>query len=152
MSRDTLEVDLGSREDVYQKAREALRNWVPFGLEWAGISTGGRAPTPGLDVVVFASLLGVNLTAACRVVATHEAEDGTEARCGFTYGSLQSHLETGEELFEVVRGSDGRVTYRIDVMARPGRWYTRLAKPLAEHYRRRFRQDSAAAMRRFVSE
>jgi len=151
MARDTLEVEIGVGDEAWERAKEGIRHWVPFDLAWSAIATRGNIPKPELDVVVHATILGLHFTVACRVVSIHDYEDDSSARFGFTYGSLMSHVETGEELFEVVRDSAGRVSYRIDVMARPSRWYTRVTTPLVDHYRRRFRADSAEAIRRYVS-
>ncbi len=152
MKRDTLEVRIGSGEAVWARARDGIRHWAHFDLGWAAIETGNNPPQAGLDLVVHAALVGIHLTTACRVVAVHDRQDGDGARFGFTYGSLQSHVESGEEMFEVARHSDGDVSYRIDVMARPGRWYAWAAQPFVEHQRRRFRADSAAAMSRYVAD
>lgn len=151
MESDTLVVALGSGEDCWERAKSGLDRWAHFDLGWANIATGGVAPEPGLNVLIFAAVLGVHVTSGCRVLSTHATNDGATTRYGFVYGSLDSHLESGEELFEVIRDEGGHVTYRIDVMARPGRWYTRLLRPVAERYRRRFRRDSAAALRRYVT-
>lgn len=151
MVSDTLEVEIGSGSRDWERAKEGIRRWAHFDLGWASAVAGGRPPEPGLDVVIHATLLGVHFTPVCRVIGTHDEEASTGARFGFTYGSLESHVETGEELFEVTRKSDGRISYRIDVVARPGRWYTRIAGPLVDRYRARFRFDSAEAMRRYVA-
>jgi uncharacterized protein (UPF0548 family) len=151
MAVDTLEVVLGSGDQAWERAKAAISSWAPFDLGWVSIETGGTAPEPRLDVVVHAVVCGLHFTPACRVISVHDLRDGAAARFGFTYGSLQRHVEIGEELFEVAHSADGRVMYRIEVMARPGRWYARLGKPLADRVRSRFRRDSAAAMLRYVA-
>ncbi|NND04460.1 MAG: DUF1990 domain-containing protein [Acidimicrobiia bacterium] len=151
MHSDVTEIFLGAEDATWRAAKRALREWAHFDLGWVGIATGGRPAQPGLDVIVYASLYAIQFTVACRVLSTHDVVDGYGERFGFTYGSLESHVEAGEEKFEVVRNQDGQVFYRIDVVARPARWYAVIAKPLVESQRRRFRQDSATAMKKYVS-
>lgn len=151
MSNDRLEVTLGSGDEVWRRARRALDDWQQFNLTWVDITTEGTAPRPGLEVLVSARRLGIGMLAACRVIETHDVQSSDMDRYGFSYGTLRSHIGRGEELFEVWREpATGRVGYTIHAMAAPGRWYSRLARPLFDHYRTVFRRDSGAAMRAAV--
>lgn len=50
---------------------------------------------------------------------------------GFAYGTLASHPEIGEERF-VVRIDEREIVWaEIRAFSRPGRWFTRLAGPVA---------------------
>ena len=151
MRRHGLDVIIGSGEDDYRRATAAIDSWQPFALGWAGIFAGQSGPEDGLDVVVHAALVGLHAVVGCRVVGTHDLVAPESVAYGFTYGSLHSHIEIGEERFEVAMDTSGQVRYRIDVVAKPGRWYARVGLPVVEHYRRRFRRDSAAAMRRVLA-
>lgn len=147
MSDDRLEVVLGSGDVAWGRARQALDEWTHFDLPWAAVATGGSPAHPGLDVLVQARRLGIHMRVACRVLETHDTVGADRHTYGFTYGTLCSHVEQGEESFEVWRDvASGEVGYTIHAMAVPGRWYSRLAKPLVDHYRAQFRRDSAAAM------
>lgn len=50
---------------------------------------------------------------------------------GFTYGTLPGHPERGEERFLVRLDPDDVVRAQIRAFSRPGRWFTRLAGPIA---------------------
>ncbi|MFE1950591.1 DUF1990 family protein [Streptomyces sp. NPDC059524] len=85
--------------------------------------TPGDDVREGADVVLRFLLLRI----PCRVVRVVREPD----RIGFAYGTLAGHPECGEEAFLVTREPDGSVWFRIRAFSRPGRWYTRLAGPLA---------------------
>ena len=117
------------------------------------LSTGGLAPHAGQIVVVHGGWLGVHFLAPCRVVATHDLEDDDSATFGFVYGTLPGHVVSGEERFEVTMDkSTGVVAYRLYAMASPGRWFTRLGRPILDRRRSRFRLDSGLAIARFVGD
>ncbi len=50
---------------------------------------------------------------------------------GFAYGTLPGHPECGEERFLVHIDADQLVTAQIRAFSRPGRWFTRLGRPIA---------------------
>ena len=82
---------------------------------------------------------------ACRILDVVD-EPG---RCfGFVYGTLDEHVEQGEERFLVKLDSANRVWFDLLAISRPHRWYTRIASPVARFFQRRFRRDAAAAMLR----
>jgi len=90
-----------------------LRASGPRALEGATVAFGiGRGP--------------LALLASCRVVWSID----TAERCGFGYGTLPGHPETGEEAFVVSRDSAGRVWVEIVAFSNPGRWYSRLGAPV----------------------
>jgi len=49
----------------------------------------------------------------------------------FAYGTLPGHPESGEERFLVHLNDDHIVTAQIRAFSRPGRWFTRLGRPIA---------------------
>lgn len=153
MSDDRLEVVLGVGNEVWDRARRALDEWTHFALPWAAASTGGSPPRPGLEVLVHARRLGLEMRVGCRVIETHDTVTPDRHTYGFTYGTLRSHLQRGEESFEVWRdAATDEVGYTIHAMAAPGRWYSWPAKRIIDHYRGRFRSDSAAAVARAVKD
>ncbi len=147
MSDDRLEAVLGSGDEAWTRARRALDEWTHFDLPWAGAASGGSPAQPDLIVVVGARRLGIHMLVGCRIIETHDSVDAERQTYGFTYGTLRSHIMRGEERFEVWRDvATHEVGYTIHAMAAPGRWYSRLAKPLVDYYRGQFRRDSAKAM------
>ena len=66
------------------------------------------------------------VTAPCRVVYVVDEPD----RCGFAYGTLPGHPESGEEAFVLRRREDGRVDFTVSAFSRPATWLTRLGGPV----------------------
>jgi uncharacterized protein (UPF0548 family) len=145
--------ELGVGPEVWAQARAALTQWAQFDVGWAAIATGDRGPHQGQVVIVHAGLLGVSFLAPCRVIETHDWEDDTAAAFGLVYGTLPGHVAVGEECFEVTFDkATGVVAYQLYAMAAPGRWFTRLGRPLLDRWRARFRRDSGIAMARSVGD
>lgn len=99
-------------------------------------------------VVLVFNLLGTYWTSAARIVyeVDETATSGVQRRMGFAYGTLPGHVECGEERFTITWRKDDSVWYEIQAFSRPRYWMTRLAKPLARHWQRRFVRESKAAM------
>jgi uncharacterized protein (UPF0548 family) len=55
----------------------------------------------------------------------------TANHCGFAYGTLPGHPESGEERFELHLMASGEVMFRIVAFSAPARWFTRLGGPVA---------------------
>jgi uncharacterized protein (UPF0548 family) len=70
----------------------------------------------------------VHLAVPVRVVRVVDEPN----RRGFAYGTLPGHPERGEESFVVQRADDGTVFFHLLAFSRPGRWFTRLAAPVAQ--------------------
>jgi uncharacterized protein (UPF0548 family) len=74
-----------------------------------------------------------------------------EARYGYAYGTLTNHAESGEEAFDVFRDPQtDRVMYRIRAVSWPQAMLARIGQPIVRVLQARFREESAAAMRRAV--
>jgi len=143
--------ELGVGADVWAAARRAVSRWAQFDVGWAEIATGGEAPHEGQIVIVLAGWMGAHFLAPCRVLEIHDVDDGSSAAFGLVYGTLRGHVAVGEERFEVTLDkATGVVAYQLHAMAAPGRWFTRLGRPLLDKQRARFRRDSGLAMARSV--
>lgn len=152
---DRTRVDLGSGEQVYQRAQLALQQWRPLSLGWVEAWPTAKPPQTGSLVAVMGRVLGraaglwcVN---ACRVVYLTD-ESGPLMRFGFAYGTLPGHIEQGEERFllEWDRSSD-RVRYEILAFSRPNHLAARIGYPLVRRLQKRFGRDSARAVYRAVT-
>jgi uncharacterized protein (UPF0548 family) len=66
----------------------------------------------------------------------------------FTVGTLEHHVESGEELFQVIMAENGQVFYEIQAFSRPRFWMVRLAYPLARYFQRQFVKDSLKNMKK----
>ncbi|WP_195908280.1 DUF1990 family protein [Nostocoides sp. HKS02] len=112
---------LGSGDEVYAQAAEALMTYAPQrGIGLRPIATAPRAAV-GVDLL---SRLGV-APVPCRVVWVVEESH----RTGFGYGTLEGHVESGEEGFLIERRGDD-VYAVVRAYSRPAWRVARLAGPL----------------------
>lgn len=81
---------------------------------------------PGTEVTMTARFGPIGVTAPTRVVYVIDEPD----RQGFAYGTLPGHPESGEELFLIERVGE-ETWVEVRAFSRPGRWFTRLAGPVA---------------------
>lgn len=125
--------------------------WKQFDIGW--VETFPRhAPTaPGTVVAVLIRHLGFWSLNGCRVLYSVGSPDGV-ARCGFAYGTLTNHAENGEELFEVfIDPQTDEVIHRIRAVSWPQATLARVGQPIVRVLQERFRDHSAAAMKRATS-
>lgn len=147
---DRHRIFLGVGEDAFEQARRALTAWSQFPRQMTTVFW----PSAPLEV---GTVVGVLFRAgplwslnACRIVYTIE-EAGEIQRFGFAYGTLPSHLESGEERFRVEWDHrDDRVWYDILAVSRPGHPLAWLAYPVGRHEQARFRRLSGLAMQQAV--
>ena len=140
-----LEVErrLGAGDAAYRSVGEALMTYAPQrGLGLRPQTTAPRAAV-GVDVLSRLGPLGV----PCRVVWAVEGPD----RTGFGYGTLEGHVESGEEGFLVERRGD-EVWAVIRAYARPGGWPARLGGPVTWQLQRLAALGYLRALRRAVRE
>ncbi len=144
---------LGRGPAAFDRAKAALRRWEMFRLGWAQICPESPPIEPGTAVAVLAKTFGLWTLNPARVIALTDQQDGPVSRYGFTYGSLAGHSETGEERFLVDwdRATD-EVGFETAALSRPGRWYSRTARPLTRLVQHRFAVEAGAAMARAVAE
>jgi len=139
---------IGRGRDDFIRACEALRAWKQFDIGWVELHPLGASIAVGTNVAVLIRHFGFWSLNGCRVV--YDVGDG-ETGFGYAYGTLPTHAEAGEELFEVTRDpSTDVVTYRIRATSWPNSLLARIGLPIARHLQERFRRDSSAAMRRAV--
>lgn len=144
-------VPIGRGEDDYERARAALRAWRQFDVGWIELYPRDAGVDVGTDVAVLIRHLGFWSLNGCRIVyGAGDRWRGT--RFGYAYGTLTSHAEAGEELFDVsLDPRSGAVTYRIRAASRGHALLARVGMPIVRLLQARFRRDSAAAMRRAVT-
>lgn len=145
-------VCIGHGGDAFERARQALFEWKMFDLGWVQLIHPPGLPIPGQTVLILARTLGLYSLSASRVLTMIDSDDEEIRRSGFSYGTLQYHIEKGEERFTVEHHQeDNSVWYDILAFSRPKHPLARLAYPLSRAAQRRFAQDSKAAMLRAVS-
>ncbi len=142
-SVDRKRTRLGTGMDDFQTASQAIRGWNMFDLGWVDVADRTCPIETGRDVGVAAQIGPAWVLAACRIV---EVIDEPGRRFGFAYGTLEDHVERGEERFLIERDAQDAIWYELLAISRPARWYVRLLSPFARWLQRRFRNDSAAAM------
>jgi uncharacterized protein (UPF0548 family) len=147
LSLDLTSVVIGHGCRDFERARAALMEWQQFNLGWVELWPRQSPTAVGTVVAVLIRHLGFWSLNGCRVVY-HSTSNGPSA-FGYAYGTLQNHVESGEELFDVVidpRTED--VIYRIRATSGPQAMLTRIGQPIVRLLQARFRRDSAEAMRR----
>ena len=140
-----LEVErrLGAGDAAYRSASEALMTYAPQrGLGLRPRATAARAAV-GVDMLSRLVVLGV----PCRIVGVVEGPD----RTGWAYGTLEGHVESGEEGFLIERRDDD-VYAVVRAYARPARWLTRLGGPLTWRAQRLAALGYLRALQRAVRE
>lgn len=138
---------LGEGGETFDRAVAALRAWKMFDARWVRIFPPGAPIEVGTTVAVLARHYGLWSLNACRIAYLIEEYDGDVLRCGFAYGTLPGHAESGEERFTVEwRRDDGPVFYDLYAFSRPNNLLARAGHPLARRLQRRFARDSLRAM------
>ena len=140
-------INLGQGSDTFERAKSAVHQWKMFDMPWIDLCWSDTPIEPGATVAVVIPHLGFWSINACRIVYLIE-EHGSLEKCGFAYGTLPGHVESGEDRFTVEWQEDDSVWYDILAFSRPNHFLARLGYPLVRRLQKRFARDSAAAMRR----
>lgn len=144
---DELRVKIGHGFQQFEKAKQAIDAWQPLRTGWTQAHPSESSPVIDAHVIVVAKHFGFWSLNACRVVRRFPVSP-EDSRYGFAYGTLSDHAECGEELFIVeLDAGDGALWYQIRAVSKPHAVLSRLGFPLARHLQRRFRTDSARAMK-----
>lgn len=144
---DVYRTGLGSGDAVFERARRAVAGWRMFRQRWVRLHPAGAPLEAGTVVAVEARVYGFTTVNPCRVVYTVDEETSF----GFAYGTLQGHVERGEERFLVRRDpANGTVELEIVAVSRPAHPLARLGYPLARRVQRRFGRGALAVLRAAV--
>jgi uncharacterized protein (UPF0548 family) len=139
---------IGRGHADFERAKHSLLQWKQFDLGWTELYAGQSPIAAGTNVAVLIRHLGFWSLNGCRVVY-FLPESPTQF--GYAYGTLPTHAESGEELFEVfIDARTDEVFYRLRVMAGVRSTIARLGAPYVHVLQARFRRDSAAAMKRAI--
>ncbi|WP_428307254.1 DUF1990 family protein [Lacipirellula sp.] len=146
---DRMSVSLGRGEAVFAAAKQGLKAWQQFQLGWCEAWPRTTPIRHDETVAVVARSLGTWWTNAARIVYVIDEAN----RFGFAYGTLPGHVEMGEELFLLERDPvSGETTYSILAFSRPRHPLAKLGRPMVRRLQQRFRDDSAAAMLRWIEQ
>jgi uncharacterized protein (UPF0548 family) len=137
---------LGSGEETWRRAVEAIRAWQMFNMPWIRLCWPDTPIQAGRDVAVLVHHFGFCSLNAARIVYVID-EDGPVARFGFAYGTLIEHAERGEERFTVEwNRSDDQVWYSILAFSVPNKALAKLGYPWSRMLQRKFAEGSKPAM------
>ncbi len=138
---------IGRGTTDFDRARAALMGWKQFDIGWVETFPRHAAVEVGTVVAVLIQHLGFWSLNGCRVVYSV----GGDGRFGFANGTLTNHAESGEELFEVfIDPQTDDVIYRIRAASWPQATLARVGQPVVRVLQERFRDHSAAAMKRAI--
>jgi uncharacterized protein (UPF0548 family) len=144
-------VRLGQGAVTFERASRALCDWKMFDIGWVELLHPRGPVAAGQTVLLLARTCGLYSLSATRVVAMIDKKEGQIWRRGFSYGTLQHHVERGEERFSIEHDlEDDSVWYDILAFSVPRHLFARIAYPLSRAAQRRFARDSKAAMLRAI--
>lgn len=138
---------LGEGPAIFAAAKLLIKTYQHFPGEWTFVYADGAVPLPELTLTTTFRQFGLWWINGLRVVEVIDRPDFY----GFSYGTLTSHVECGEELFYAELLPDGKVYYGIKAFSRPRFWGARLLKPYARSQQRRFVRESMAQMQLLVA-
>lgn len=110
------ELVLGSGEECFQIAVQQLFSWKAH--QYAGITVTQTNTTVELKFW--------GIRSYCRILKSHQGS----RRAVLIYGTLQKHVERGEEAFEIRMDDNGQVTAHIMAFSKPAKWWAKLANPV----------------------
>ena len=135
---DHTRIKLGEGEPVFHAAKAALERWEQFRLGWVEAWSPDTPIQSGEVVAVMGRAIGLWWLNACRIVYVVD-ESGPISKFGFAYGTLPSHVESGEERFLIEWDrSENSVWYDILAFSRPNHFLTRLGYPMVRRKQNRF--------------
>ena len=150
---DRNRICLGSGQAAFERACVALYSWAMFDIGWVELIHPASPIAVGQTVVILAHAWGLYSLSASRILSMVDTDDLSIHRRGFVYGTLEDHVESGEERFTIEHhANDDSVWYDILAFSRPRHPLARLAYPASRAAQRRFARDSKAAMVRAAQE
>ncbi|HKM54944.1 MAG TPA: DUF1990 domain-containing protein [Isosphaeraceae bacterium] len=148
---DHTRIKLGEGQEVFTRAKAALRRREQFRLGWVEAWSPKTTIETGDVMAVVARMVGLWWLNACRIVYVVDEEEPIP-RYGFAYGTLPDHVETGEERFLVEWDrASGEVWYDILAFSRPQLLLTQMGYPYVRRVQKQFAKASASAMLRVVN-
>lgn len=154
-NRDHERALLGTGEEVYRRACQAIQTWQMMPPSVVQPCPAGVPIEEGAMVcnLFRAWTLGGWLVLPTRILYLVDETTGDFTRSGFAYGTVQGHWEHGEERFLIEWDHrDDSVWYDLLVFSRPRHPLARLAYLYSRYEQARFRRLSCEAMRKETAE
>ncbi len=140
---DRARVRLGRGRAAFERAVAAMKRWTMFAMPWLRLYPDDTPLEVGRVVAIVPWHFGFWSLNACRIVYVI----AEERRFGFGYGTLPSHVESGEERFLIEWDATSDETrYEILAFSRPALALAQLAYPVTRLFQKRFAADSRRAM------
>lgn len=139
-------VRLGRGQEVFDRAKQALKNWRQFDVGWVEAIPSDTSITVGNTIAIRVRIFGVYAVAFDRIVDVYGEQDGECRRFGFSVGTLTEHPEQGEERFSIEIDREDHVDYEVAAFFRPNTLAAKIAWPVLHRRFNRFRNQSAEAM------
>ncbi len=144
-------VQIGNGADVFASAKNAIRNWTMYRLEWTRLFPADAPIAVGGVVCVIVNHRLCWSINPCRIIYLTEESGGEIVRYGFAFGTLPGHSEEGEERFTVEwNRADDSVWYELLAFARPHHILALVGFPFVPLFQKKFARDSGCAMREAV--
>lgn len=148
---DCNRVRLGTGSVPFERARQALKSWQMLQLGWVEPCWPDATLREGELVGTLARACGLWVVNVCRIVYVTDEPSAAGNEFSFAYGTLEGHVECGEERFRIEwQHADDSVWYEIVAFSKPGRWIARVGYPYVRCKQRRFARDSLQVMRNRV--
>lgn len=143
---------LGNGAEIFARAKKAVAAWTMYQLDWTRVCP-QNVPIAAGEVVCIVVDHGFCWSLnPCRIIYTANEKTADRERCGFAFGTLPGHSETGEERFTVEwNRADDAVYYELTAFARQQHLLAQIGFPLVGIFQRKFAADSADAMLKAVS-
>ena len=145
---DRRRTQIGAGKEAFERAIRTFKNWGQFNLGWVRVANPSARIELGQIVAVQVHSVGLwslNLSQIVEVVQT-------EFRFGFIYKTTQTHVEEGEERFEVTLDEKSNVVaYETEAVSRARDLMALLGYPVTRAFQHRFARDSHRRMQRAAS-
>lgn len=142
---------MGTGGAVFERAKEALRTWQMFDLDWLQLCCSTKVSlADGGTVAILGKTFGAWWINPCRIISLIDHEGPVE-RFGFAYGTLTTNAVCGEERILVAWDRhDDTVYYDLFSFSRANLWISRLTIFYLRHLQERFGRESGQNMLRYV--
>ncbi len=145
-------IQLGIGEKTFARAKDAIRSWTMYQLDWTRLHPNDAPVAVGEVVCVVVNHGFCRSINPCRIIYVLE-ENGEVEKFGFAFGTLPGHSEEGEERFTVEwRHADDSVWYELLAFARPHHILAKIGFPFVGFFQRKFAEDSGRAMLKAIDE
>jgi len=142
---------LGKGEETFKRAMHALRRWKMFEMDWIRLCWPDAPVEVGSTVGVVAHHFSFWSLSACRIVYVLNEQQDQISKYGFAYGTLENHVEMGEERFTVEWHQDDSVWYDLYAFSWPKHELAKIGYPISRMLQKRFAEASKRAMVKAVN-